>query len=135
MKINPLLCWTIKTKDMEKVINLTKDTFLKKVYDYDNNPDPEFLGDRPAVIDFFATWCGPCKMMAPVLDELAEEYGDGISFYKVDVDKENELASVFAVRSIPTFIFIPMDGRPQRAQGAMGKEDFKKIIDTVLKKK
>lgn len=116
-----------------KTINLTKADFLSKVADYEANPSEwKYLGDRPAVIDFYASWCGPCKMIAPILDELAAEYGDSIYIYKVDTEKEQELAAAFGIRSIPTLLFVPMDGAPQRAQGVMPKDALKEAIDVVL---
>ena len=118
---------------MATAINLTKDLFLQKVYDYVGTPDkPEFKGSRPAVIDFYATWCGPCKMMHPILEEIASEYDGKVDVYKIDTDKEAELSSLFNIRSIPTFLFIPKEGKTQFATGAMSKLEFKNIIETVL---
>lgn len=114
-------------------INLTKADFLSKVANYEANPSEwKYLGDRPAIIDFYASWCGPCKMIAPILEELAAEYGDSIYVYKIDTEKEQELAAAFGIRSIPTLLFVPMDGDPQLAQGAMPKESLKEAIDAVL---
>jgi thioredoxin len=93
------------------------------------------LGDKPAIVDFYASWCGPCKTIAPILEELAAEYGDQIYIYKVDTEEEQELAAAFGIRSIPTLLFIPMDGEPQMAQGAMPKASFKEAIEKVLLKK
>ena len=89
-------------------------------------------GNTLVFVDFFATWCGPCKMVAPILEELAEEYGDRVDIYKVDTEKEQELAAVFGIRSIPSLLFIPVEGDPQMATGAMAKADFKKAIEDVL---
>lgn len=122
-----------KKRDKMKTVSLTKTDFLKKVYDFENSPSEwKYLGDKPALIDFYATWCGPCRTIAPILDELAAEYGDSIVIYKVDTEKEPELAALFGVRSIPTLVFVPMDGKPQAVLGTMGKADFKKAIDTFL---
>lgn len=116
-----------------KIIELTKQDFLTKIANYEMSPDEwKFLGSKPALIDFYASWCGPCKMVAPILEELAEEYGDRIDIYKVDTEKEQELAAVFGIRSIPSLLFIPMGEEPQMATGAMSKTDFKKAIDQVL---
>jgi len=116
-----------------KTRELTKEDFLSLVYNYEKNPNGwKYEGDKPAIVDFYATWCGPCKMVGPVLEDLAEEYGDRIAIYKVNVDEQNELASAFGIRSIPTLLFIPKTGQPQMAQGAMGKADFKRVIDDVL---
>ena len=115
-------------------IHLTKMQFLDKVADYEKNPDTwAYRGDKPAIIDFYATWCGPCKAVAPILDDLAKEYKDQIYIYKIDTDQEQELAADFGIRSIPSLLFIPMNGQPQMIQGAIGKE-FKKIIDEFLLK-
>lgn len=125
-----------KVKAEGLVKHLTKAEFLQKVYNYEKNPDAwKYEGDKPAIIDFYATWCGPCKMIAPVLEELAKEYEGKIVIYKIDTDKEKELASAFGIRSIPTLLFIPKSGDPQVAQGAMPKEGLKKAIDDFLLKK
>lgn len=121
------------TKTTMKPIELTKAEFLQKVANIDASPaEWKYLGDRPALIDFYATWCGPCRMVAPVLEELAAEYGDSIYIYKIDTDKEQELAAAFGIRSIPSLLFVPMEGTPQMAQGAMGKAEFKRLIDELL---
>ena len=119
-----------------KTIALTKADFLKKVDDYEKNPEEGiYLGDKPAIIDFYASWCGPCKMVAPVLEELAAEYDGQIYVYKVNTEQEQELAALFNIRSIPSFLFIPMNDKPQMAMGAMPKSSFKEAIDGVLLKK
>lgn len=116
-----------------KTIHLTKAEFLTKVANYEANPKEwKYLGDKPAVIDFYADWCGPCKMVAPILDELAAEYGDSIYIYKINTEHEQELAAAFGIRSIPSLLFVPMDGAPQMAQGAMPKASLKEAIDKVL---
>lgn len=127
-----------KTKEetVMKTIEITKEQFLEKVVNYEKNPTEwKYLGDKPAIIDFYASWCGPCKMVAPILEELAAEYGDSIVIYKVNTEKERELSAAFGIRSIPTIVFAPMEGNPQVAQGAMGKGEFKKLIDEILLKK
>ena len=116
-------------------VHLNKVQFLDKEADYEKNPDTwVYRGDKPAIIDFYATWCGPCKAVAPILDDLAKEYKDQIYIYKIDTDQEQELAADFGIRSIPSLLFIPMNGQPQMIQGAIGKEEFKKIIDEFLLK-
>ena len=118
-----------------KTIPLTKDEFLAKVADYNESPDEwKYLGDKPAIIDFYASWCGPCKVIAPILEELAVEYAGKIYIYKVNTEEEEELASVFGIRSIPSLLFVPMYGSPQMAQGAMPKSAFKDAIEKVLLK-
>jgi thioredoxin len=118
-----------------KTIHLTKAEFLKKVANYETNPNEwKYLGDKPAIVDFYASWCGPCKTIAPILEELAAEYGDKIYIYKVDTEEEEELAAAFGIRSIPSLLFIPMNGKPQMAQGAMPKSAFKDAINEVLLK-
>ena len=120
----------------QKTINLTKAEFLTKVANYEQSPDKwEYLGDKPCLIDFYADWCGPCKMVAPILEELAAEYEGEIYIYKVDTEAEQELAGAFGIRSIPSILFCPMGEQPQMAQGALPKDGFKQAIDEVLLKK
>ncbi|MEG1556597.1 MAG: thioredoxin [Bacteroidales bacterium] len=119
-----------------RTIHLTKADFLSKVDNYEANPNEwEYLGDKPALIDFFATWCGPCKSIAPILEELAIEYGHKIYVYKVDIDQEQELASVFGITSVPTLVFVPLKGNPQIAQGTLPKQTLKEAIEDILLKK
>ena len=119
----------------QKTINLTKAEFLTKVANYEQSPDKwEYLGDKPCLIDFYADWCGPCKMVAPILEELAAEYEGEIYIYKVDTEAEQELAGAFGIRSIPSILFCPMGEQPQMAQGALPKDGFKQAIDEVLLK-
>lgn len=114
-------------------INLTKGGFLRKVSNYLVNPNEwKFLGERPALIDFYAPWCGPCKSLAPILDELAKEYAGRIDIYKVNVDDEPELASLFRVRSVPTLVFAPMKGNPQITSGAPTKGQLKKALESFI---
>lgn len=118
---------------MSKVEHLSKSTFLAKVANYEQNPQQwNYLGDKPAIIDFYASWCGPCKALAPVLEELAEEYQGQIHIYKVDTEAERELAAAFGIRSIPTLLFVPMSGNPQMAQGALPKAALIEAINQVL---
>ena len=114
--------------------HLNKDTFLSKVFDYEKNKEWNFAGELPCLIDFYADWCGPCKMVAPILEELAEEYKGKINIYKVDTEEEQELAGVFGIRSIPSLLFCPKDGAPQMAMGALPKDTFKKAIEDILLK-
>lgn len=111
---------------------LTKATFIEKVFDYENNQEWKYEGDRPAVIDFYADWCGPCKMVAPIIEELSKEYDGKVSFFKVDTDAEQELAGAFGIQSIPSLLFIPLDGKPQMAAGALPKKALKEVIDKEL---
>ncbi len=113
--------------------NLTRETFLEKVFNYTENKDWKFEGDKPALIDFYADWCGPCKMLAPILDQLSEEYGDKINIYKIDTEAEQELAAAFGIRSIPSMLFCPMDAEPQMANGALPKAELERVIADVLK--
>jgi thioredoxin 1 len=112
--------------------HLTKETFMKKVFDYEANKEWKYEGSRPAIVDFYADWCGPCKMVAPLLEELKEEYGDKLEIYKVDTEVEREISSLFGIQSIPSLLFIPLEGQPQMAMGALPKETFKKAISDVL---
>jgi thioredoxin 1 len=109
--------------------NLTAETFKEKVIDYTQGKS--FKGTKPAIIDFYADWCQPCKTVAPIMDELSVEY-PSIDFYKVDVDAQNEIAATFQIRSIPSILFIPVEGMPQMAVGAVPKENLKKAIKEIL---
>jgi thioredoxin len=115
-------------------IQLTKSDFLEKIMNYEKNPNEwDYLGDKPAIIDFYADWCGPCKIAAPVLEELAGEYKDEIYIYKVDTEVERELAAVFGIRSIPSFLFIPENGRPTMSNGiAQTPEETKKMFEQMI---
>mgnify|MGYP002647031174 FL=1 len=125
-----------KTENKVKTIHLNKIDFLKKVANYEANPSEwKYLGDKPALIDFYADWCGPCKAVAPVLEELAKEYDGEIYIYKIDTEAELELSALFGIRSIPSLLFIPMNGTPQMAQGALPKNALKEAIDKVLLEK
>jgi len=126
------------TKEEKKMgtIHLTKAEFLTKVANYEANPTEwKYLGDKPCIIDFYASWCGPCKTIAPILEDLAKEYDGQIYIYKIDTEKEQELAAAIGIRSIPTILFCPVGENPQMAQGAMPKDAFKQAIEEVLLKK
>lgn len=112
-----------KQEKTMKTIHLTKAEFLTKVHDFEANPQEwKYLGDKPCIVDFYASWCGPCKMIAPILEELAAEYDGQIYIYKINTEEEQELSAAFGIRSIPTLLFCPMGEAPQMAQGAMPKE-------------
>lgn len=114
-------------------INLTKGGFLRKIANYETNPHKwKFLGEKPALIDFYAPWCGPCKSLSPVLDELAKEYSGKLDVYKVNVDDEQELASFFRIRTVPTLLFVPMEGDPHISTGAPSKGQLKKALDGFI---
>jgi len=113
--------------------HLTKETFKEKVFNFETNQEWKFEGKVPAIIDFYADWCAPCKMVAPILEELQEEYGQKLNIYKVDTEDQQELAGMFGIQSIPSLLFIPVDGQPQMAQGALPKDTFRKAIEDVLK--
>ena len=112
--------------------HLTKETFLNKIFNYEKNKEWKFEGEKPCIIDFYADWCGPCKVVAPVLEELAIDFDGKINVFKVDTEAEQELASVFGVRSIPSFLFVPAKGQPQMALGALPKETFVNAFKDVL---
>jgi len=112
--------------------HLTKETFISKVFNYETNKEWKFEGELPCIIDFYADWCGPCKMVAPILEELAVEYKDKLNIYKIDTEQETELASVFGIRSIPSLLFVPKNGQPQMAMGALPKESLVKAFKDVL---
>lgn len=124
----------VKTQKGKNMEYLTAQTFKEKVFNYETNKEWKYEGEVPCIIDFYADWCGPCKMIAPTLEELAEEYDGKIMIYKVDTEKEQELASVFGIRSIPSLLFVPKDGQPQMAVGALTKEGFVQAINDVLLK-
>jgi len=111
---------------------LTKETFLKKVFNFEKNKEWKFEGEIPCIIDFYADWCGPCKAIAPVLEELSDDYTGKVNIYKVDTEAEQELAAAFGIRSIPSMLFVPKDAEPQMAQGALPKHELEKIINNVL---
>jgi thioredoxin len=116
-----------------KAIQLTKDDFLKRVVNFENSPSEwNYLGDKPAIIDFYADWCGPCKQVGPILEELAEEYEGKLYIYKINTDVEQELAGAFGIQSIPTLLFVPMNEQPQMAMGALPKSTLKDVITNVL---
>jgi thioredoxin len=112
--------------------HLTIDTFKSKVFNFEENKEWKYEGELPCIIDFYADWCGPCKMVAPVLEELEGEYQDKVNIYKIDTEKEQELAAIFGIRSIPSIMFVPKDGKPQMSMGAMPKEGFVRAIKEVL---
>lgn len=112
--------------------HLTKKTFLEKVFDYENKTEWEFQGDKPCIIDFYADWCGPCKMVAPIMEELANEYQGLVDIYKIDTEVEQELAAVFGIRSIPSVLFVPIKDQPKMAVGAMPKESYQTAIKDIF---
>lgn len=112
---------------------LSKQDFIEKIFDFENKTEWEYSGDRPVIIDFYADWCGPCKMLSPIMEELAADYDGKVDIFKVDTEKEQELAGAFGIRSIPSVLFIPKNSeRPQMSVGAMRKEDYKKAINDIL---
>lgn len=120
----------------ENVVHLTKAMFLEKVYDFEKNPKQwTYKGDKPCIIDFYADWCRPCKMVAPIMAELGEKYKGQVIIYKINTDQEPELSQFFGIRSIPTVFFCPATGDPQMAQGALPKETYEKAITELLLKK
>ena len=120
-------------KDDHKVISLNQNDFIEKIFDYKNNAEWKYKGDKPAIIDFYAEWCGPCKLLAPILAELQLEYKEKIQIYKVDAEKNRELAAVFGVSAYPTIIFIPMAATPASARGLLPKSELERIIGEFLK--
>ncbi len=112
-------------------INLTAKKFKTDIFDYTTEQEWKFIGDKPAIIDFYADWCGPCKMVAPILEELSNEYPD-VKIYKVDTETEQELSAVFQIRSIPSMLFIPMDKQPMMQAGALPKHVLEEVITKEL---
>lgn len=114
------------------VVYLTTEEFKNKVFNYEVNKEWKYSGELPAIIDFYADWCGPCKMVAPILQEIAKDYYGKLIVYKVDTENERELAAAFGISSIPTLLFVPMTGQPQAAMGALPRQSFDKAIKDVL---
>ncbi len=112
---------------------LNKQDFIDKVFDFENKKEWEYKGELPAIVDFYADWCGPCKMVSPVLEALSKDYEGKLKVYKVNTDKEPELSAVFGIQSIPSFLFIPVGDQPQMAMGALPKASFVSAIKDVLK--
>jgi len=112
--------------------HLTKETFKAKVFDFEKNKEWKFEGEKPCIIDFYADWCGPCKIVAPILEDLSKDFEGKMDVFKVNTEEEQELASVFGIRSIPSFLFVPLEGKPQMATGALPKETFVKAFKDVL---
>lgn len=113
-------------------INLTSEGFKEKIFDYTKDEDWQYKGNLPAIVDFYAEWCGPCKAIAPVLEELSAEYKDRLLIFKIDTDAEAEISGVFGIQSIPTILFIPLEGKPMLQKGALPKTAFKQVIDERL---
>jgi thioredoxin 1 len=127
-----------KEKNMEEtnaqVVHLTTQDFKEKVFNYEVGREWKYEGQLPAIIDFYADWCGPCKIVAPILEELARDYAGKIVVYKVNTENEQDLASAFGIQSIPTLLFVPTEGQPQAAMGALPRHTFEKVIQDVLLK-
>lgn len=122
-------------KKETKVINLTYNEFVKKVWNFEKSPDTfKYEGELPCVVDFYATWCGPCRKVSPIMERIAKEYDGMLIVYKIDVDKEPKLSSTFGVRSIPTVLFIPKEGQPMKQVGALSEQQYKQIIENNLLK-
>lgn len=143
MTLCMLLCFTFSysslsaqtiNHDYGKVIKVTKKEFVAKVADIDNMKDWKYLGDKPAIIDFYASWCAPCRQISPILDALAKEYKDDIYIYKIDTDKEKELAKAFGITALPTLLFVPLEGQPIMTKGAMQKPEFERAIKEYILK-
>jgi thioredoxin 1 len=113
--------------------HLTADTFKEKVFNFEVNKEWKFEGEKPCMIDFYADWCGPCKMVAPILEELSEEYDGKLDIYKVNTEEQRELSAIFGIQSIPSLLFVPKDGQPQMAMGALPKDTLEKVFKDVLK--
>lgn len=112
--------------------HLTKETFISKVFDYENEKEWNFKGEKPALIDFYADWCGPCKVLSPVIEEIGKEYEGKVDIYKINTEQEQELSAVFGIRSIPSILFIPIGAQPQMATGALPKDAIKQAFKDVF---
>jgi thioredoxin len=122
----------VEKQNVSNMEKLTKAAFLEKVFNYEQNKDWKYEGELPCLIDFYADWCGPCKMVHPILEELSKEYEGKIKIYQIDTEAEQELAAAFGIRSIPSLLFCPTEGQPQMAQGALPKATLKKAINEIL---
>ena len=120
------------TAKAQEVKSLTDEEFKKEIWNYTDNKDWKFLGDKPAIIDLYATWCPPCKKLAPILEQVQKEYGEKIQIYKVDVDKEKSISQLFNVKSIPVMVFIPRDGKPFTVVGLRPQNQIEQIIQEKL---
>ena len=129
MLIIPLIAEEVKIKPE----HLTLETFKEKVFDFENNNEWNYKGELPAIIDFYADWCGPCKRVAPIMEELAIKYDGKVKIYKIDTEDQKQLASIFGIRSIPSILFIPVEEQPQMSTGALPKAEFEKMIKEILK--
>ncbi len=112
--------------------DLNKETFRDKIFNYEKNKEWKFKGSLPALVDFWAPWCGPCRLVGPVIEQLSEDYAGKVNFYKVNTEEEQELAGMFGIQSIPSLLFIPVVGEPKMALGALPKKELKRIIDSEL---
>ena len=122
-------------KKESQVKQLTYNEFLKKVWDFEKDPNTfKYKGKLPAIVDFYADWCGPCRRVAPIMEKLAEEYEGKLLVYKVNTDQERGLASAFQVKSIPMVLFIPMEGQPMMQVGALPEEGYRKVVEEQLLK-
>lgn len=119
----------------EDVVYITTEQFKARIFDYKNNKEWKYEGDKPCVIDFYTTWCGPCKRLAPIMEEMSQKYCDQVAFYKADTERERELAYVFGINSIPQVLYIPIEGKPMMLKGLYPKEEIENIIDEFLLKK
>ena len=113
-------------------IKLTADKFKSDIFDYTTEKEWKYKGERPAIIDFYADWCGPCKMVSPIMEELSDEYAGKVDIYKVDTEVEQELSAVFGIRSIPSILFVPTEGQPMMQPGPLAKPAFKEVIEKEL---
>ncbi len=111
------------------------DSFKEKVFDFEANKEWKFEGEKPCIIDFYADWCAPCRMLTPILEELSKEYEGKVDMYKIDTEKEKDLAGMFGIRSIPSILFVPKEGQPQMATGALPKQELVNVMEKVLEVK
>lgn len=116
----------------QEPIHLDKQTFKEKVHNYEKNKEWNYLGNKPAIIDFYADWCAPCRQIAPIMEELAADYEGDLVVYKVDTEKQKELAAAFGISALPSILFVPVDGQPQLARGARPKEAYEETINNIF---
>lgn len=133
MVLAVLVYYSFASQKEIELEHLNLQTFKEKIFDYENSQEWKYKGELPAIIDFYADWCGPCQIVAPIMVELSQEYEGKIAVYKIDTEDQRELAGMFGIRSIPAILFIPKEGKPQMSSGALPQDEYTKMIKEILK--